>query len=100
MKGQLTIEFLLSFGLTLILLSILITALIDQTKVAREKIAETDLISKISDEKMAAEIAFETNSKFQSSFIYRIENGRFIVFYNEKLIDLGGVFLDDKNEPV
>lgn len=100
MKGQLSLEFMLIFAATIILIAALCMALDAGAAAARIKSAEMDRA------RLAESAARSAESRLNDGLPLgnetpgrRIENGRFYVPAEGRLIEIGGVFVYG-DEPV
>lgn len=99
-----TIEFLVSFAATIALVFILSAALTAQHDEVLDSMKNRQEISKAKDAARAVETWLNNGriSKldFQKENItFRIEE-RLIIAYNDKFIEVEGVFVNDKAEPI
>jgi archaellin len=104
-KGQVTIEFLLVFAASLAVISLLAGLLILQGREIAGKAEETVKISRAESAARAAEVAYRSGGELSVDFrdedvSHSVENGRFHVEHDGRLIEIGGVFYDDAAEPV
>lgn len=105
LRGQATLEALLSFLATLSMISILMMALSIQGKEAREKGMEFERIMISEAVARAVEASFYAGGDISMDFnkegiAYSIEHGRFHVVHGSGVIEIGGVFLYDGSEPL
>jgi Fe-S cluster assembly ATPase SufC len=105
MKGQATAEFLFVFTATIAVMSILTGALIAQNEVAQERIDEIEHIQKAEAAARALEAWMNSGITMKFGFhnedvLYRIENDSFHVSHEGKIIEIGGVFHNDRSEPL
>lgn len=102
MRGQVTVEFLLDFLVSLSFISILVASLItlhaeleENGKMLRERIVTEEITT-----------ALETHANSGATIVfgidnqetYRIETGRVYIIYNDKAILSDGVFRGYENE--
>lgn len=104
MKGQATIEYLMIFSTTLALLSLLATALATEEASLRDKAEDLEMAVKADSAARALESALNSGGiqfDFRDEGVYySVEHGRFHAHHEGKLIEVGGVFRDSKDEPV
>jgi len=105
MRGQASVEFLLMFTATLALISMLASAILSQNDSAKAKLDDFALINMAEGSARAIEAIERSGSDMRLDLNdervrYRIENGRFYVEHEGKLIEVGGVFSEDDAEPV
>jgi len=105
MRGQVSLEFLLMFSISLVLFSILGSVLL----LEQEKLQQTSVdFQKISAVKRASfTVSLWLNNgqiyplDFSSENIFfRMENDHFLVFHNGEIIETDGVFDYDDAEPL
>lgn len=99
-----TIEFLVSFAATLGLIFILASALSAQHAKIVQSISQQQEISKAKKAARAVETWLNNGKVMPLDFrdeniSFRLEE-RFLVDYDEKTIEVEGVFIDDEAEPV
>jgi hypothetical protein len=105
MRGQVTVEFLLLFGVSLAVVSALAIALIAHEGSARNKIDGMERINAAESATRAVEAMLNSGSDMRFDFrdediYYSVEQGKFHVIYEGKAIEVGGVFADDDSKPV
>jgi hypothetical protein len=104
-RGQVTVEFLLIFGASLALISILAASLSAEEKAARDRGADIEMIMKAESAARAIEAMMHASADMKFDFreegIYHsVEGGIFHASYQGKVIEIRGVFIYDKAEPV
>jgi len=105
LKAQVTAEFLFVFTATIILISVLASALIAQHEKAKETVVDFQRISNVKKAARTVEVWLNdrmiTDLDFQEENIsFRIEDDRFLVRHKGEIIEIEGVFEYDGTEPV
>ena len=105
LAGQVSVEFLLMFTAALALISMLASAILSQNDSAKTKLDDFAMINLAEGSARAVEAVERSGSDMRLDMHdervrYRIENGRFYVEHEGKLIEVGGVFSEDDAEPV
>ena len=104
-KGQATLEALFCFLCTVAMVAILTAAVVFQTRSIQEKGKEMEMISKGESMARAVETSFFCGMGMSFDFsdegiAYSVEDGRFHVAYDSRLIEIGGIFRYDYSEPL
>ncbi|MBI5046922.1 hypothetical protein HZC07_04300 [Candidatus Micrarchaeota archaeon] len=105
MRGQASIEFLVIFLVTLALVSFLITFLSSQKTSAQNILDSIKNIKKSEGAARAIEALYSNSIPMNFDFLeenisYRVEGNEFLVWYSGQVIEVGGVFIENKFEPV
>lgn len=105
MKGQATLEFLLVSGATLVLLSLLAASLAAEESLLRDRAEELGAVTKAEAAARAVECMLNGGGGMEFDFrregvYHSVENGHFHASCDDRMIEIGGVFRDDRSEPV
>jgi len=104
MKGQATLEFLLIFGSTLALLSLLTASLMAEESLLRDRAEQLGAVSRAESAARALECMLNSGGGMEFDFrregvYYSVEDGHLHARYDVKMIEVGGIFREDKAEP-
>jgi len=104
-KGQATLEFLFSFAAIAAVVAILTIAIMAQNDSARARAEDMRRIAAAESAARAVEAALFSGTDISFDFekeniSYRVESGRMHVDHQDKVIEIGGVFIYDSAEPV
>lgn len=104
-KAQAALELLLVFTVTLATISLFSAALLEQNESARDKVREVAWINRAEAAACALEAWLNTGIRMDFDFrgqnlSYRIEQGRFHVAHEGKIIEVDGVYATIDTEPV
>ena len=105
MKGQASIEYLIIFGASLALVSILAISLGEEEAMLRGKSDDMQMGLRCEAAARAIESSLSSGAQMRFDFVkegvrYSIEGGRFHAAYKGKTIEIGGLFIYDQAEPV
>ncbi|MBU0526901.1 MAG: hypothetical protein ABH983_06040 [Candidatus Micrarchaeota archaeon] len=105
MRGQISLEFLLMFSISLVLFSTLASVLIVEQEKLQDAHADLQKITAVKQASFAASLWLNNGRIYPLDFsseniFFRIENDRFLVVYNMEVIEIEGVFDYEKSEPL
>lgn len=104
-RGQVAIEFLVVFALSLAVVSLLVGAVLLHSAKIRMKTDDLQRISQTEAAVRAIEVWLNSGIAMKFDFSeenvsYRVEQGRFRVEHEGKIIEIGGVFIENYTEPI
>lgn len=103
MRGQLSLEFLLSMLATLVLVSAMAGAILSQREAVGLRAAELGEITSAESAARAVEAGMRGGGSISAGPLglgYRIEGGAFHHMSDGKAVEIRGVFFADPDEPV
>ncbi len=105
MRAQVTVEFLMIFTATLLMVSLLSSALIAQHERVKETAEDLQRINAV--KKAARTVEAWLNSGmvtdldfYDEDIRFRVEGDRFLVMHDGKVIEVEGVFSHEDTEPL
>ncbi len=99
MKGQLAIEFMLVFLLTLSVTAVMTVALLGERMEAGRLAASYSAVNRAESAARAEEAALRCGADTATPLAHRTELDRFRVEEGGRTIEIGGAFIDDPDEP-
>lgn len=105
MRGQATPEYLLMFGATIVLVSLLAASLAQERSVLDGRADELETASKAESAARALEGALSSGGRMEFDFrregvYHSVERGVLHARAGERLVEVRGVFHEDRSEPV
>lgn len=96
----LTTEFLFTALLSLILVALFTSAILSQISSAKSAMLFTEQINSAESIALAVDAALNCGVTTEFSDFFTIEQNKLHMKYEGKIIEIGGVFVYDTNEPV
>ncbi len=105
MRGQISFEFLLIFSISLVLFSTLASVLLSEQENLEQASLDFHKINSVKKASFAVSIWLNNGRIYPLDFsseniFFRMENDHFLVFYNDEVIEVEGVFDYDNSEPL
>ena len=104
MRGQATLEYIVIFGATIAIISIIAASLAAEGTVLRDRAGELEMAVKAESAARAVESMLRCGDMeldFREEGVYHsVEHGRFHARCGDRMTEVGGVFRHDASEPV